>query len=109
MMSEAVALTEQQTSRARTIAGGSIGHFIEWYDWSIYGFLAGIFAVQMFPAHDASASLIASFLAFALGFLGRPIGAFVLSPLADKYGRRSLLSATIILTGIGSLAIALCP
>ncbi|OWJ67398.1 MFS transporter [Inquilinus limosus] len=95
--------------RARTLVGGAIGHFIEWYDWSIYGFLAGIFAVQMFPAHDPTASLIASFSVFAIGFLGRPIGAFVLSPLADKYGRRAMLSATIVMAGIGGLAIALCP
>lgn len=95
--------------RLRTISGGAIGHFIEWYDWSIYGFMAAIFASQMFPADNETASLIASFSAFAIGFIGRPIGAFVLSPLADKYGRRTLLSATIIMTGIGSLIIALCP
>ena len=95
--------------RTRTLVGGAIGHFIEWYDWSIYGFLAGIFAAQMFPSDDPTASLIASFSVFAIGFLGRPIGAFVLSPLADKYGRRTLLSATIIMAGIGGLVIALCP
>jgi MHS family alpha-ketoglutarate permease-like MFS transporter len=98
-----------EPGRGRTLLGGAIGHFIEWYDWAIYGFLAGIFAGQMFPAASATASLIASFSAFAIGFIGRPIGAFVLSPLADKYGRRTMLSATIIMAGIGSLAIALCP
>lgn len=95
--------------RARTILGGSIGHFIEWYDWSIYGFLAAVFAGQMFPAGSPSAALIASFSAFAIGFLGRPVGAIVLCPLADKYGRRALLSATILMAGIGSLVIGLCP
>jgi MHS family alpha-ketoglutarate permease-like MFS transporter len=96
-------------NRARTLVGGAIGHFVEWYDWSIYGFLAGIFAGQMFPANDPAASLIASFSAFAIGFIGRPIGAIVLSPLADRYGRRVMLSATIIMAGLGSLAMALCP
>ncbi|MFC7399078.1 MFS transporter [Chelatococcus sp. GCM10030263] len=95
--------------RLKTIFGGSIGHFIEWYEWSIYGLLAGIFASQMFPAHDEVASLVASFAAFAIGFAGRPIGAFVLSPMADKYGRRTMLSATIIMAGLGSLIIGLCP
>ncbi|RYB06578.1 MFS transporter [Lichenibacterium ramalinae] len=95
--------------RGRTLIGGAIGHFIEWYDWGIYGFLAGVFAAQMFPADNATASLIASFSAFAIGFIGRPIGAFVLSPLADKYGRRRLLSVSIVLAGLGSLVIALCP
>jgi MHS family alpha-ketoglutarate permease-like MFS transporter len=105
----AVASGDVAPSRVKTICGGAIGHFIEWYDWSIYGLLAGLFASQMFPAADATASLMASLLAFALGFIGRPIGAFVLSPLADKYGRRTLLSATILMTGFGSLIIGLCP
>jgi MHS family alpha-ketoglutarate permease-like MFS transporter len=98
-----------RVGRQRTLWGGAFGHFIEFYDWSIYGFLAGIFAAQMFPAGNATVSLIASFSAFAIGFLGRPIGAFVLSPLADKYGRRAMLSATIIMAGIGSLVVAICP
>jgi MFS transporter, MHS family, alpha-ketoglutarate permease len=95
--------------RVRTLLGGAFGHFVEWYDWSIYGFLAAIFAEQMFPAQDPVVSLIASFSAFAIGFIGRPIGAFILSPLADTYGRRALLSATILMTGVGCLVIALCP
>lgn len=93
----------------RTLWGGAFGHFIEWYDWAIYGFLAAIFATQMFPASDPTVSLIASFSVFAIGFLGRPIGALVLSPLADKHGRRVMLSATIIMAGIGSLLMAICP
>jgi MHS family alpha-ketoglutarate permease-like MFS transporter len=96
-------------ARGKTIVGGAIGHFIEWYDWSIYGFLAGIFAGQMFPSGDPTASLILAYSVFALGFIGRPIGALILSPLADKYGRRALLSATILMTGFGSLVIGLCP
>jgi MHS family alpha-ketoglutarate permease-like MFS transporter len=95
--------------RGKTIVGGAIGHFIEWYDWSIYGFLAGLFAGQMFPSGDPTVSLILAYSAFAVGFIGRPIGALVLSPLADKYGRRTLLAATILLTGVGSFVIALCP
>ena len=74
-----------EAGRARTLVGGAIGHFIEWYDGAIYGLLAGIFATQMFPASSPTASLIASFSAFAIGFIGRPVGAFVLSPLADIY------------------------
>ncbi|MGI3903387.1 MAG: MFS transporter [Janthinobacterium lividum] len=99
----------REVGRGRILIGGAIGHFIEWFDWAIYGFLAGVFAGQMFPADSAAASLIASFSAFAIGFIGRPIGAFILSPLADTYGRRTLLSATIIMAGLGSLVIALCP
>jgi len=95
--------------RVKTLIGGSIGHFIEWFDWSIYGLMAGVIAGQMFPSADPSVSLISSLSAFAIGFIGRPIGAIVLSPMADKYGRRKLLAATIIMAGLGSLIIGLCP
>jgi MHS family alpha-ketoglutarate permease-like MFS transporter len=111
VLSQAGAAPAQRVgpSRLRTISGGAIGHFIEWFDWTIYGLLAKVFASQMFPADNPTASLIASYSVFALGFFGRPIGALVLSPLADKLGRRSMLALTIILTGIGSLVVGLCP
>jgi hypothetical protein len=80
-----------RVSRVKTISGGAIGHFIEWYDWSIYGFLAGIFAGQMFPAGSATASLIAAYSAFALGFIGRPIGALVLS----RYGKVAIVDIDV--------------
>ena len=95
--------------RVKTLIGGSIGHFIEWFDWAIYGLMAAVIAGQMFPATDPAVSLISSLSAFAIGFIGRPIGAIVLSPMADKYGRRTLLAATIVMTGLGSLIIGLCP
>jgi MHS family alpha-ketoglutarate permease-like MFS transporter len=93
----------------KTIAGGSIGHFIEWYEWSIFGLLAAIFARQMFPANNPLVSLIYSFSVFSVGFVARPIGAIVLSPMSDRLGRRKMLSVTIVMAGIGSAMIALCP
>lgn len=95
--------------RVKTLVGGSIGHFIEWFDWAIYGLMAGVIAAQMFPSADPTVSLVSSLSAFAIGFIGRPIGAIILSPMADKYGRRRLLAATIIMSGLGSLIIGLCP
>lgn len=96
-------------SRFTTLVGGSIGHFIEWYEWSVYGLLAALFASQMFPGGNPDVALIASFAAFAIGSIGRPLGAFILSPLADRFGRRNLLTVTIAMAGIGSLIIGICP
>jgi MHS family alpha-ketoglutarate permease-like MFS transporter len=104
-----LATNRPRSAHYKMILGGSIGHFIEWYEFSIYGFMGGILAAQMFPSSDPTVSLIASFTAFAIGFLGRPIGAIVLSPLCDKFGRRKLLSATILMAGTGSLLIGICP
>jgi hypothetical protein len=73
-----------------TVMGGLIGNFIEWYDWTIYGLLSSVFAAQFFPSGNAITSLLATLATFALGFVMRPIGSIVLSPMADKYGRRRM-------------------
>lgn len=106
----AVRQSEQTGTVGRsTVVAGAVGHFIEWYDWTIYGLLAAVFASQMFPTHDPVVALLATYGTFAAGFLMRPVGSFVLSPLADRYGRREVLALTIVLAGIGSLMIGLAP
>jgi MHS family alpha-ketoglutarate permease-like MFS transporter len=92
-----------------TVVGGMIGNIIEWYDWTIYGLLSSIFAGQFFPSGNATASLLLTLATFALGFIMRPIGSLVLSPFADRYGRRRMLSLTILLMGLGSLIVAVTP
>ncbi len=96
-------------SVTETVAGGIIGNIIEWYDWTIYGLLSSVFAGQFFPSGNVTTALLATLATFALGFLMRPVGSIVLSPLADRYGRRRMLSLTICLMGAGSLIVALTP
>jgi MHS family alpha-ketoglutarate permease-like MFS transporter len=98
--------------RSRSIGallGGSFGNVIEWFDWTIYATLAAVFSKQFFPSDDPTVSILAAFFGFAGGYVMRPIGAILLSPLADRYGRHKLLSLTIILMGLGSLVIGLTP
>jgi MFS transporter, MHS family, alpha-ketoglutarate permease len=68
-----------------------------------------VFAPQIVPAQNPATSLIGVLLAYAVGFLMRPIGSIVLSPMADKYGRRRMLSLSIIMMGAGSLIVAVTP
>jgi MFS transporter, MHS family, alpha-ketoglutarate permease len=91
------------------VLGATIGNFIEWYDWTIYGLFSGVFSSQIFPSSDKTVSLLVVLSTFALGFLMRPVGAIVLSPIADRVGRRQMLSLTLLLMGAGSFAIALTP
>ena len=86
-------------STVATVAGGIIGNIIEWYDWTIYGLLASVFASQFFPSSDRIVALLLTLSTFALGFLMRPVGSIVLSPMADRYGRRRMLALTILLMG----------
>ena len=88
---------------------GTIGHFVEWYDWYIYGLLAAIFAGQIFPSESEIASLIAAFVTYAIGFIVRPASGLIISPLADRYGRRVTLYLSISGMALGSLIIGLTP
>jgi MHS family alpha-ketoglutarate permease-like MFS transporter len=108
-MAPALSAAAVQNNVFSTIAGGAIGNLIEWYDWTIYGLLAGVFSGQFFPSDDETSALIKTLITFAVGFLMRPVGSIVLSPMGDTRGRRQMLALTIILMGIGSLIIALTP
>jgi MHS family alpha-ketoglutarate permease-like MFS transporter len=109
MSGSAVEAGIAETYTPRTIIAGVIGNVVEWYDWSVYGLMAGVFSSAIFPASDSTSSVISALLTFAVGFLMRPVGSVVLSPLADRYGRKQILSLTILMMGFGSLLIALVP
>ena len=112
-MSESSEALEWSPSEGRliggTVLGGMIGNIVEWYDWTIYGLLSAVFAGQFFPSGNAMTALLATLATFALGFVMRPIGSLVLSPLADRYGRRRMLSLSVLLMGAGSLIVAITP
>ncbi|MEA2791969.1 MAG: transporter, family, alpha-ketoglutarate permease, partial [Acetobacteraceae bacterium] len=92
MSGSAVEAGIAETYTPRTIIAGVIGNVVEWYDWSVYGLMAGVFSSAIFPAGDSTSSVISALLTFAVGFLMRPVGSVVLSPLADRYGRKQILS-----------------
>src|SRR5689334_12226754 len=95
--------------RRINMVAGTIGHFVEWYDWYVYGLLAAVFAPQIFPSDSAIASLIAALLTYAIGFVVRPFSGIIISPLADRYGRRVVLTLSISGMALGSLIVALTP
>jgi MFS family permease len=95
--------------RRINMIAGTIGHFVEWYDWYIYGLLAAVFSSQIFPSDSAFASLMAALLTYAIGFVIRPLSGIIVSPLADRYGRRAVLTVSISGMAVGSLIIALTP
>jgi MFS transporter, MHS family, proline/betaine transporter len=93
----------------KAVTAGAIGNFVEWYDYSVYGFFATIIASQFFPSEDRVASLLATFAVFAVAFFMRPVGAFVFGHYGDTIGRRNTLAAAIILMGIATLMIGVLP
>lgn len=96
-------------TRLRAILGGSAGNLVEWYDWYVYAAFALYFAPAFFPKGDATAQLLQSAAVFAVGFLMRPIGGWLMGVYADRRGRKAGLTLSVTLMCGGSLAIALTP
>lgn len=95
--------------RLRAILGGSAGNLVEWYDWSTYIFFTVYFASHFFPEGDQTAQLFKAAAVSAVGFLARPLGAWLMGVYADRAGRRAALTLSVSMMCLGSLVIALTP
>ena len=95
--------------RLRSIIGGSIGNLVEWYDWYVYSAFSLYFAAIFFPKGSQTAQLLNTAGIFALGFLMRPIGGWLMGTYADRKGRKAALTLSVLLMSGGSLLIAIVP
>lgn len=96
-------------SRLKSIFSGSVGNMVEWYDWYVYAAFSLYFAKVFFPKGDTTAQLLNTAAIFAVGFLMRPIGGWLMGLYADRKGRKAALMASVLLMCAGSLIIALTP
>ena len=98
-------------NRRRTfnILGGSAGNLVEWFDWYVYSAFALYFAPVFFPKGDSTAQLLNTAAIFAVGFVMRPIGAWIMGIYADHRGRKAGLTLSVTLMCAGSLLIAVAP
>ena len=94
---------------ASVIFAGSVGNVVEWFDWSVYTTFAIYFGKQFFPAENDTASLLATFAVFAVGFFMRPLGGWVIGGFSDRFGRRAALTLTIMMMAGSSLLISVLP
>lgn len=97
------------SSRLKSIFSGSVGNMVEWYDWYVYAAFSLYFAQVFFPAGDSTSQLLKAAAIFAVGFLMRPIGGWLMGIYADRKGRKAALMASVLLMCFGSLIIALTP
>ncbi|MDQ8703744.1 MFS transporter [Streptomyces sp. LHD-70] len=101
-----------KATRSRVTANvvrGCLGNLIEWYDWFAYATFSIYFASVFFPEGDQTAQLLSTAAVFAVGFLMRPLGGWLLGGYADRYGRRRALTLSVLLMSAGSLTIAVAP
>jgi len=95
--------------RLRILLAGAIGNVLEWYDFGLYGLLAPVLASLFFPGEDRIAALLGVYGGFAVGFVMRPVGAYVLGHLADRVGRRFVLVLSVLLMGLSTIAVGMLP
>jgi MHS family alpha-ketoglutarate permease-like MFS transporter len=95
--------------RLKSIFGGSVGNLVEWYDWYVYSAFSLYFAKVFFPPASQTAQLLNAAAVFAVGFLMRPVGGWLMGRYADRHGRRAALSISVLLMCFGSLMIAVTP
>lgn len=101
--------TSQTAPGFRTVGAVVIGNALEWYDFALYGFLAGTIGAQFFPSASPWTSLLASFAVFGSAFVVRPFGGVILAHLADQWGRRNVLVLVIAVMTVGTAMIAFVP
>ncbi|MDO6415063.1 MFS transporter [Sphingomonas sp. BIUV-7] len=93
----------------RSILGASGGNLVEWYDWYAYSAFTLYFAPALFPKSDPTAQLLSAAAIFAVGFVMRPLGAWIMGVYADRHGRKAGLTLSVTLMCVGSLLIAVTP
>lgn len=93
----------------RVILASSLGTVFEWYDFFLYGSLAASVAKQFFTNLDPTSGFIFSLLAFAAGFIVRPLGALFFGRLGDLVGRKYTFLVTISIMGVSTFAVGAIP
>ncbi|MEM7226185.1 MAG: MFS transporter [Pseudomonadota bacterium] len=88
---------------------GAIGNVMEWYDFAAYAYMAPIISRLFFPSDDDFTSLLATYGAFAAGYLSRPLGALAFGHIGDKTGRKIVLVLSVTLMGVATVSIGLLP
>jgi MHS family alpha-ketoglutarate permease-like MFS transporter len=96
-------------TRVRSILVGTVGNFVEFFDWTIYAYMAPIFSHAYFPTTDPRVSLLLAFSVWALGAVTRPLGALVFGVYSDRMGRRNAITISILGMAFSCLMIAACP
>src|ERR1700741_5148435 len=106
-------MTEISSAKApqlRVIFAACIGSALEWYDFFLYGTASAlVFGELFFPKGDPIVGTMLAFLTFGVGFVVRPLGGILFGILGDRFGRKPVLVATLLMIGIGTTLIGVLP
>jgi len=110
-MSEALTHEPQGRRQSKTAAAsGWIGSALEYYDFFIYATAASlIFPKLFFPSNNDTVAIVASLATYGVGYIARPIGAFVLGHWGDTHGRKNVMLLCLFLMGLSTMAVGVLP
>lgn len=95
--------------RHTALLAGFIGNVVEWYDFALYGYMAGILSRLFFPGESPAAGLIATYGVFAAGFLMRPLGSGVFGWLGDTIGRSRTMLISVSMMALPTFLLGCLP
>jgi len=101
---------ERRKQMMRAVVASTVGTSIEWYDYFLFGTMAAlVFPHLFFPKSDPLTGTLNNYAIFFVGFLARPIGAWLFGTYGDRIGRKATLIATLLVMGIATFLIGLMP
>src|SRR5438876_2355565 len=101
---------ERRKQMMRAVVASTVGTSIEWYDYFLFGTMAAlVFPHLFFPKSDPLTGTLNTYAIFFVGFLARPIGAWLFGTYGDRIGRKATLIATLLVMGIATFLIGLMP
>src|SRR5213080_505084 len=101
---------ERRRNMMRAVVASTVGTSIEWYDYFLFGTMAAlVFPHLFFPKSDPITGTLNNYAIFFVGFLGRPLGAWLFGTYGDRIGRKATLIATLLFMGIATFLIGVMP
>ncbi len=101
---------ERRRQMVRAVVASTVGTSIEWYDYFLFGTMAAlVFPHLFFPKSDPLTGTLNNYAIFFVGFLARPVGAWLFGTYGDRIGRKATLIATLLLMGIATFLIGIMP
>src|SRR6266567_3526171 len=101
---------ERRKQMVRAVVASTVGTSIEWYDYFLFGTMAAlVFPKLFFPKSDPLTGTLNNYAIFFVGFLARPVGAWLFGTYGDRIGRKATLIATLLFMGVATFLIGIMP
>ncbi len=110
ILSGALSESEHRAQLKKAVIASTVGTTIEWYDFLLYSVVTPlVFGKLFFPKSAPLIGVLEAFAIYFVGFVGRPIGAFIFGHFGDRIGRKAALIATLLITGLATFAVGFVP